>query len=229
MPRGQKFPLEVMLRAMREVDNGVPVSVVCRKVGMVEKTFYRYREKYAGMEATEAPRLRELEEENARLEKLLSEQMLHNEALRDVLSKKMVRPAARRQAVEYVRTAYQLGDPLLARLRALATTRPRAGYRTLGRLLRREGNRVNDKRVYRLYRSEGLSLRVKRRRRHAASARVVPQPAMRPWQRWAMDFMSDSTTDGHRFRYESRRDEPDEFLTGRASWRRPRRARSRHR
>ncbi|HEU5058612.1 MAG TPA: hypothetical protein VFU21_18895 [Kofleriaceae bacterium] len=65
--------------------------------------------------------------------------------------------------------------------------------RTLGRLLRCEGNRVNDKRVYRFYRSEGLSLRVKRRRRQAAYARVVPQPAMRPWQRWAMDFMSDST------------------------------------
>src|SRR5882724_11110982 len=69
-----KFPIEVMLRAMREVDNGVPVAVVCRKVGMVEKTFYRYREKYAGMAATEARRLRELEKENARLKKLLSEQ-----------------------------------------------------------------------------------------------------------------------------------------------------------
>ena len=63
MPKGQRFLIEVMLRAMREVDNGVPVGVVCRKIGMVEKTFYRYREKYAGMEATEARRLRELEEE----------------------------------------------------------------------------------------------------------------------------------------------------------------------
>ena len=88
MPRGQRFPIEVMLRAMREVDNGVPVGVVCRKVGMGEKTFYRYREKYAGMEGSEARRLREIEEENGRLKKLLSEQMLHNEALRDVLSKK---------------------------------------------------------------------------------------------------------------------------------------------
>ena len=88
MPKGQKFPLELMLRAMREVDNGIPVGVVCRKLGMAEKTFYRYREKYAGMEATEARRLRELEEENLRLKKMLSEQMLHNEALRDVLSKK---------------------------------------------------------------------------------------------------------------------------------------------
>lgn len=91
MPKGRRFPLEVMMRAMREVDNGVPVAVVCRKVGMAEKTFYRYREKYAGMEPTEARRLRrlrELEEENARLKKLLSEQLLHTEALRDVLSKK---------------------------------------------------------------------------------------------------------------------------------------------
>jgi putative transposase len=88
MPRGQKFPIETMLRALREADNGVPVDVVCRKHGMAEKTFYRYREKYAGMEPTEARRLRELEEENARLKKLLSEQLLHTEALRDVLAKK---------------------------------------------------------------------------------------------------------------------------------------------
>ena len=88
MPRGQRFPIEMMLRAMREVDNGVPVEVVCRKVGMCQKTFYRYREKYAGMEGSEARRLRELEEENLRLKKMLSEQMLHNDALRDVLSKK---------------------------------------------------------------------------------------------------------------------------------------------
>src|SRR5436190_22450030 len=83
MPRGQKFPVEVMLRAMREVDNGVPVGVVCRKVGMVEKTFYRYREKYAGMEASEARRLRELEDENLRLKKMLSGQQ--NETTADRL------------------------------------------------------------------------------------------------------------------------------------------------
>jgi putative transposase len=85
MPRGQRFPIETMLRAMREVDNGVPVGVERPKIGMVEKTFYRYREKYARMEASEACRLRELE--NSRLKKLRSEQMLHNEALRDVLAK----------------------------------------------------------------------------------------------------------------------------------------------
>src|SRR5262245_36992291 len=88
MPQGQRFSLEVILRAMREVDNGVPVPVICRKIGMCEKTFYRYREKvrrngsHRGSEATRA-RGGEL----SRLKKMLSEQMLHNEALRDVLSK----------------------------------------------------------------------------------------------------------------------------------------------
>jgi len=53
-----------------------------------EKTFYRWREKYAGMDVGEAKRLRELEDENIRLEKLLAEQVLHNEVLRDVLAKK---------------------------------------------------------------------------------------------------------------------------------------------
>jgi putative transposase len=57
-------------------------------MGIVEKTFYRWREKYSGMEPSEARRLRELEDENLRLKKLLSEQMLQNEALRDVLAKK---------------------------------------------------------------------------------------------------------------------------------------------
>ena len=91
-------------------------------------------------------------------------------------------------------------DEVAPRMRQLAADRPRAGYRTLGRLLRREGLRVNDKRVYRLYRQEGLSLRIKRRRRFAASPRQAPPPATKPGDRWAMDFVSDCTSDGHRFR-----------------------------
>jgi putative transposase len=136
----------------------------------------------------------------------------------------MVRPAARRQAVRYVQTTYQLSErsscralgvarashryesrrespePLLVRMRALAAARPRAGYRMLGELLRRGGVRVNHKRVYRLYRAEGLLLRVKRRRRLAASPRQAVPAATRPGELWAMDFMFDRTTDGHRFR-----------------------------
>jgi putative transposase len=91
-------------------------------------------------------------------------------------------------------------DFLVRRMRELAAQRPRAGYRTLYRLLRREGVVANHKRVYRVYRDGGMSLRVKRRKRRAASKRVEPPTAMRPNDRWAMDFVSECTSDGHRFR-----------------------------
>ena len=88
MPKGTTHTAEQIIAALREVDAGAKVADVCRRLGVVEKTFYRWREKYAGMEPSEAKRLRQLEDENARLKKLLAEQMLHNEALRAVVAKK---------------------------------------------------------------------------------------------------------------------------------------------
>jgi putative transposase len=88
MPKGRTHTAEQIIRALREVDSGAPVGLVCRQLGIVEKTFYRWREKYAGMEPSEARRLRELEDENFKLKKLLAEQLLHNQVLKDVLGKK---------------------------------------------------------------------------------------------------------------------------------------------
>jgi putative transposase len=86
------------------------------------------------------------------------------------------------------------------RIRDLAAVRVRYGYRRLHVLLQREGWLVNHKRVYRLYREEGLSLRLKTRKKRISTLRV-PQPApTAPNQRWSMDFMSDSLYDGRRFR-----------------------------
>ncbi len=76
----------------------------------------------------------------------------------------------------------------------------RYGYRRLHVLLQREGWRVNHKRVYRLYREEGLGIRVKRRKKLASAPRVLPPPATRPHERWSLDFLSDSLADGRRFR-----------------------------
>jgi putative transposase len=80
---------------------------------------------------------------------------------------------------------------LLKRLRELAAERPRWGYRRLGALLEREGRRVNPKRVYRLYRAEGLSLRRKARKRLRRSAPAATALS-RANQRWSMDFVSDA-------------------------------------
>lgn len=89
---------------------------------------------------------------------------------------------------------------LRVRLRDLAAARVRYGYRRLHVLLRREGWRVNHKRVYRLYREEGLAIRVKRKKKRTCAPRVQPAPATRPRERWSMDFLADGLVDGRRFR-----------------------------
>lgn len=61
---------------------------VCRKHGIAEATFYKWKSKYGGMEVSEAKRLKTLEEENTKLKKLFADAMLDNAALKDLLSKK---------------------------------------------------------------------------------------------------------------------------------------------
>jgi putative transposase len=87
-----------------------------------------------------------------------------------------------------------------ARLRDLAAQRPRWGYRRLHVLLHREGHQLNHKLVFRLYRSEGLAVRRKKRKRMTASLRVVPPPPTTPRQQWTMDFTQDSLSTGRQFR-----------------------------
>ena len=91
--------------------------------------------------------------------------------------------------------------PLILRIRDLAATRTRYGYFRIYILLRREGWFVNHKRVYRLYRDDGLSLRLKRPRRNVSAANRDRQPAAAaPNEMWSMDFVSDALCDGRRLR-----------------------------
>jgi|TARA_B100000315_G_C14499469_1_gene551626 putative transposase len=89
---------------------------------------------------------------------------------------------------------------LLGRLRDLAAERRRYGYRRLTILLQREGFPVNHKRVYRLYREEGLLVRRRRRKKTAGVERVMPTLPERKDQRWSMDFLLDGLADGRRLR-----------------------------
>ena len=89
---------------------------------------------------------------------------------------------------------------LRARLRELAEERRRFGSPRLHILLRREGMAVNHKRVERVYREEGLSLRLKRRRKRISHLRVATPGPTGPNQQWAMDFMSDCLMNGRRLR-----------------------------
>lgn len=88
---------------------------------------------------------------------------------------------------------------LRERLLTLALLRPRWGYRRLHWLLRREGQRVNRKRIYRLYRELGLVVRRRQRKRVAVARKPLVKPT-RPNQRWSMDFITDALADGRKFR-----------------------------
>jgi putative transposase len=90
-------------------------------------------------------------------------------------------------------------EALRHRLRELAAVRVRFGYRRLTVLLKREGWPVNSKRVYRIYREEGLMVRTQRRKK-AAAVRVPLAAATRPNQRWSMDFIHDRLVDQRCFR-----------------------------
>lgn len=72
---------------LKQAESGVPVQEVCRQNGIAKATFYKWRAKYGGMEVSEAMRLRQLEEENSRLKKMVADLMLDNTMLRDVASK----------------------------------------------------------------------------------------------------------------------------------------------
>ena len=88
MGRKSQFSDEQIIKTLREVDAGAKPAEVCRKLGVTETTLTRWRRKFGGMDVSEAKRLRALEDENAKLKKLLADSMLDIAALKDVLSKK---------------------------------------------------------------------------------------------------------------------------------------------
>ena len=77
-----RFSDSQILAILKQAENGIPVTELCREHGMSSATFYKWRAKFGGMEASDAKRLRELESENNRLKKLLAEAVLDNEALK---------------------------------------------------------------------------------------------------------------------------------------------------
>ncbi|MBN9458193.1 MAG: transposase [Bosea sp.] len=175
------------------------------------------------MDVSDARRLKTLEDENARLKKLLAEQRLDNAILRDVAAKK-VTPDAKRKAVAHACTVHAVSqrraclalkidrstvrytstrpdDALLREaMKAAATERRRFGYRRIHIMLDRQGIVMNQKKLRRLYREEKLQVRRRGGRKRALGTRrpmLVPDRAN---ARWSLDFLSDTISDGRRFR-----------------------------
>jgi putative transposase len=84
-----KFTEGQIVFALRQAETGVKVEEVCRKMGISEATFYNWKKKYGGIGVNELRRMRQLEEENAQLKKLVADLSLDKQMLQDILKKKL--------------------------------------------------------------------------------------------------------------------------------------------
>lgn len=172
-----RFSDERIIAVPREQEGGMKTADVCRKHGISSATLYAWKAKYGVMDVSQARKLKVLEDENARLKRLLADAMLTTPCSRR-RQQKLVRAAAQRMAVEHagqlfgiserwactifsvdrtsMRYAHRRSDDgdLRSRLREIAAERRRFGYRRLGIMLAREGLVMNHKKLLRLYREE---------------------------------------------------------------------------
>nr|WP_260938754.1 IS3 family transposase [Mycolicibacterium llatzerense] len=199
-------------------------------------TLYNWRRTYGGMDTDAAKELKELREQNGRLKRLLAEAELEKDALREVAKGKILSPAAKRRAVDMLKETLSMSERLackavgLARstyrrlplaqtptdpdaemrawLRAYATKHPCHGFRRAWATLRYDERReVNKKKIHRLWREEGLQVRVHSPRKRAGISSVPPIIADAPKVVWAIDFQFDSTIDGKAIKIASMIDE----------------------
>ena len=86
--KGTRYKEEQIIRMLKEVESGTTVAEVCRKHAVSEQTVYRWRSKYGGIATSELQRLRELEAENSRLKRIVAQQALDIDALKELATKK---------------------------------------------------------------------------------------------------------------------------------------------
>ena len=219
-----KFSEEQITYALRQAEAGAKVEEICRQLGVSKATFFNWKKKFGGMGVSELRRLRQLEEENAQLKKLVADLSLDRQILKDVI-KKVLRPKVKKKLIIFIMAAYQVAIRracavlpmhrsvfyykqhkreealLLMRMKEIAFARIRYGFRRIEIMLCREGFRDNHKRMRRVYCEQGLNLRQKRHRRHRSVAQRLERiDAGRVHQVWGMDFVADQLFNGKRFR-----------------------------
>ncbi|MHC5555746.1 IS3 family transposase [Vibrio parahaemolyticus] len=217
-----------ILSILKQAEAGAPIPELCREHGMSSATFYKWRAKYGGMDASLLSRMKELEEENRRLKKMYAEERLKAEVISEAPGKKVVKPCERRMMAQYsvanhhisIRSACRwfrisetcyryrsklkpenelIGD-LLMQLSANEDTADWGFGMCFNHLRNFEGYTWNHKRVYRIYCELALNLRIKPRRR---LNRHTPEPLkepIKPNQVWSVDFMHDQLSDGRKYR-----------------------------
>ncbi|MEI8179346.1 IS3 family transposase [Aestuariivirga sp.] len=232
MPRKKHTPEEIVAK-LRQVDvhvsQGVATAEAVRQIGVTEVTYYRWRQEYGGLKLDQVKRLKELELENSRLRKAVSDLTLDKLILKEAAPGKLLSPARRRACIAHVRQALSISErracaalgqhrstqrkvprgredeeQLTKDLVVLIEAHGRLGYRKMAALLRStSGWVVNDKRVERIWRQEGLKVprrQPKRSRIWPSDGACVRLRAERPNHVWSYDFVEDRTHDGRKYR-----------------------------
>ncbi|UXA11579.1 IS3 family transposase [Mycobacterium sp. SMC-8] len=204
--------------------SGQELAEVCRHLEIAESTWHRWLAQYGGMKANDAKRLKELEAENARLKKLVANQALDIDMLKEIFVGKLLTPNRKRRAATMLRERFGVSQrractvvglhrstmrltpspitteeaELRAWLRWFSIDRPRWGWRRAAKMARRAGWKINNKRIRRLWREEGLRVPQRRRKKRLTGIGVAvgAMSPIRPNVIWAMDFQFDTTADG---------------------------------
>ena len=186
MPKKRYTPEEIVAK-LRQVDvlvsQGQNIADAVRQIGVSEVTYYRWRQEYGGLKTDQVKRLKELEQENSRLRRAISDLTLDKLILQEGCPGKLLSPARRRAGIEQVREVMDVSERracaalgqhrstqrkiprgredeerLAADTIELARQYGRYGYRKIAGLLEQAGWIVNDKRVERIWLREGLKV-----------------------------------------------------------------------
>ncbi|MGB6922773.1 MAG: IS3 family transposase, partial [Methyloceanibacter sp.] len=231
MPRKRHHPEEIVAK-LRQTDvltsQGQSVADAVRSIGVTEVTYYRWRREYGGLKSDQVKRLKALETENGRLRKAISDLTLDKLILQEAAPGKLLSPARRRACIEHVRHDLHVSERracaalgqhrstqrkvprgpedeerLTADIIELARLYGRYGYRKIAALLRDAGWLVNDKRVERIWRREGLKVprrQPKRGRLWLNDGSCIRLRAEHRNHVWSYDFVEDRTHDGRKYR-----------------------------
>ncbi|MFC1964317.1 IS3 family transposase [Chloroflexota bacterium] len=227
------FTPEQIINKLREAElllnQGATIAIVSKKIGVSDHTYYRWRKEYGGMRVDQARRLKELEQENSRLKKLVADLSLDNAILKEVSPGKLLSPLKRRKLIIHITQTLSVSErrackvlkqarttqrrslsppsdekQLTEDIIALATKYGRYGYRRIAALLNNEhGWRVNHKRVARIWRKEGLKVPKKQPKRGRLWLNDGSCIRLRPEYKdhvWSYDFMIDRTANGRAFK-----------------------------